>query len=197
MEVGFEFVRTIVSTLSRRCTNYIVVQSTKRERFRRGVAGLGQAINASYIHLKYFGNLNWWGSTMQGQTKITLTVKPIDDEKALELGADAMGEMLVMSIMISLVSTGLLIRRRKQVETQRLAAERDAQVESRLSRLEEVLLHADAFNQKMVEEMKRGGQEEQPERGGGQEEEKKKIVDEESKRSKHDMQSYIQSCIAL
>eukprot|EP00922_Rhytidocystis_sp_ex-Travisia-forbesii_P072155 GHVS01107614.1.p1 GENE.GHVS01107614.1~~GHVS01107614.1.p1 ORF type:complete len:203 (+),score=41.82 GHVS01107614.1:88-696(+) len=202
MEVGFEFVRTIVSTLSRRCTNYIVVQSTKRERFRRGVAGLGQAINASYIHLKYFGNLNWWGSTMQGQTKITLTVKPIDDDKALEFGADAMGEFIVMTIMISLVSTGLAIRRRKQMQTQRVAAERELQVEERLERLEQLLEELVRKGEEQENRRRENGLERMEEEGGGggrdeEEEKKKAIADEEHRRSGNHMRSYIQSCIAL
>eukprot|EP00923_Selenidium_pygospionis_P059127 GHVN01104070.1.p1 GENE.GHVN01104070.1~~GHVN01104070.1.p1 ORF type:complete len:195 (+),score=47.26 GHVN01104070.1:235-819(+) len=68
--------------------------------------------------------------------RATLRVKPLDDEQAFEIGADLVSELVVMSIMVSLVTFGIKIRRWKAGEVAKIQNEKMAEVLNRIVELE-------------------------------------------------------------
>ncbi|PFH33185.1 hypothetical protein BESB_083840 [Besnoitia besnoiti] len=74
--------------------------------------------------------------------RITLNVKPLDEDKALEVGAEALSDGIVMLVMLCLVTVGLYIRRL-------YAARSEAKVRQR----EEALRERHAETQRQLEQV--------------------------------------------
>uniref|UniRef100_A0A0G4I4F4 Uncharacterized protein n=1 Tax=Chromera velia CCMP2878 TaxID=1169474 RepID=A0A0G4I4F4_9ALVE len=72
--------------------------------------------------------------------RVTVNVKPLDEEKALEAGADIIAESIVLCIMFILVTIGVIIRLRKARQAQRKIDGWRDEVDRRLEELEERIL---------------------------------------------------------
>ncbi|KAF8819561.1 hypothetical protein IE077_000834 [Cardiosporidium cionae] len=123
MEIGFEFIRTIVATFSRRCAVFVVDRSTLHPKLRNRVVSFGQNANTIYVYLKYFDHI-WFplrktdvSQQKEGEIKITASVKTLSESRALEFGADLLGELTVLCIMLTLVSIGIALRRSRAKDT--------------------------------------------------------------------------------
>lgn len=144
MDVLFELTRVIVSTVSKRCASTILEVAATRPRFKPALIRVGNATNRVYVRLKYFS-----GQLLEnnpGQPKVTLNVKPLEDEKALEVGADTVSDTIAMLLVLSFVFTGINLRRAnaaaaaaEQRELQEYLTERVEQHSEQLQLLQQQL----------------------------------------------------------
>ncbi|GIX60924.1 uncharacterized protein BcabD6B2_03590 [Babesia caballi] len=129
----------------------------KRRSTNRMVLGLGRARHRSSVRRKLSGKLfNFSPFRETADTKVEVVVKPIDDEKAIEvgrvagedtlpqLGADLIADLLLMSLMFTYMFYSLYLRRKKfsdlcnkQKETEQFILARLEYLEAELRKLQQ------------------------------------------------------------
>lgn len=114
MEILIEAVKVITASLSKHATSLIVSASTSSKLTNRIVSRIGRARHNASVRRSVSGKLFGFNPFRENaDTKVEVIVKPIADEEAIQLGADLVADVLLMSLMFSYMFYSLYLRRKK------------------------------------------------------------------------------------
>eukprot|EP00298_Acanthocystis_sp_HF-20_P007215 c16859_g1_i1.p1 GENE.c16859_g1_i1~~c16859_g1_i1.p1 ORF type:complete len:158 (+),score=66.33 c16859_g1_i1:19-492(+) len=117
----FEFGKVFLQALSSVFAKKITAHAKTHPAFRQGCVNGGRLINNSYVRMNHF---------LSG-SKGKLKIKPLAEDKAIELGAEILSEGIVIGIALVLVSTEVHLLRRGKQEKKLLKEEENAKLEQR------------------------------------------------------------------
>lgn len=126
IKIGYLLIRTVAKPVA----NVLKNQTKNHPAFRAACARLAQSYHRTEIRLSRALNNNNNNNTSNGSSVVVKLIRPLDEQKAIELGANFLGEALVF-----LVAGGILLVD-GQLSSQKEAARRQA-IEDRFTQLEE------------------------------------------------------------
>ncbi|ORM39928.1 uncharacterized protein BXIN_1281 [Babesia sp. Xinjiang] len=137
MEIFFETVKVLTSSLSKYAASMVASATSRNHLTHRMVLGLGRARHRAAVKRKLSGKLfNFHFFRDKTDNKVEVIVKPIEDEAAIQLGADLIADLLLMSLMFVYMFYSISLRRKKFNDICNMQKEREQFILARLEYLE-------------------------------------------------------------
>ncbi|KAK1933320.1 hypothetical protein X943_003129 [Babesia divergens] len=153
MEIFVETVKVLTTSLSKYATSMIVSATSRSQFTNRAIRGIGRARHRSSVRRKLSGRIfSFNPSRENADTKVEVIVKPINDEEAIQvrsiyflltmsiqLGADLVADVLLMSLMFTYMFYSFNLRRKKYNDLCNKQTEQTQFIIARLDYLESEL----------------------------------------------------------
>ncbi|KAG6440000.1 hypothetical protein BBOV_III007275 [Babesia bovis T2Bo] len=114
MEIFLETVKVLTSSFSKYAASMVASATARNHLAHRMVLSIGRARHNAAVRRKLSGKFfNFERYRENADTKVEVIVKPIEDDAAINLGADLIADILLMSLMFIYMFYSLHLRRKK------------------------------------------------------------------------------------